>query len=160
MKNINEMFNVNLAPTKVIRLTKKGFVGEIVLEMGEYPDGSKWGAMTAGGGRVPVSIMGLNIAYKNYTDLGYKVKAEKKAAAPVAPEPAPEPTPEPEKPQTREEALTAKYGDKATRRAWAEKIREDAYSELTAEIKASGKFVSKPVFRRMLAEKIEAKKKA
>lgn len=90
---------------------------------------------------------------KNLAEINGKVKVEKKTASPK------KPTSEKVN-KTREEALTEKYGDLDTRRAYAQKrstIWNEEAAKIAEEVKKTGKRLRKDAWKNLMNERVNAR---
>ena len=130
--------------TNIITMTKVGH-GTVVMKQGQYSDGEKWYTLTANGIEVSMkSAVAMNMAYKQYLQEGWTVKPakiEKAVKAPTQPKPK----------KTREESLTAKYGDKDQRRAY-KKAEADFHRYYMLKIDSKA-FTDHKDFLKAVAEK-------
>lgn len=91
---------------------------------------------------------------KNLAAVNNKVKVETKTASPK------KPTSEKVTTKTRAEALTEKYGDLDTRRAYAQKrsaIWNEEASKIAEEVKKTGKRLRKAEWKKLMNERVNAR---
>lgn len=92
---------------------------------------------------------------KNLAEINGKVKVEKKTASPKKPTSNDSPIT-----KTRAEALTEKYGDLDTRRAYAQKrsaIWNEEASKIAEEVKKTGKRLRKAEWKKLMTERVNAR---